>query len=182
MSDDQETEVTFDKHPALRNFNRTGFMVKHVIKGLLKWGAIGVVAGVAATIAMGVATAMSMGWVATPLVLLAGYIIPGVKDVGQGFALSTTGYLGAAGGIIGAAVGGIVALSGASEAADAEEDRLVAKYEQGEARRDRMAALERRRDEQRYAMEQQEYAMRGPGMQIPRGRPGGHQRLGNVPT
>ena len=61
-------------------------------------------------------------------------------------------------------------ISSAGEAADAEEDRLVAKYEQMESRRERMAALEKRRDEQRFAMERQSQAMKGPGMQIPQAK------------
>ena len=39
-----------------------------------------------------------------------------------------------------------------------------------ESRRERMAALEKRRDEQRFAMERQSQAMKGPGMQIPQAK------------
>lgn len=176
MSEDKEDEVDsgsdYGKHPALKKFNRMGFMVKHVLKGVLKWGAIGAIAGVAmaaaATLMAGIA-----GGILTPIVALAAYFIPALGEVGKDMALTTLGYAGGGGAIVGAAVGGIIAITGASEAADAEEDRLVAKYEQQEARKERMLALERRRDEQKFAMEKQSMAMRGgPGTQIPRGKPG----------
>ena len=186
MSDDQDSETRFDKHPALRNFDRMGFMTQHVVKNTLKWGAIGAVAAIAAAAAVSVSTAAAVGWWLLPIALI-GAGINAVAPTGwlggqaSGFAWSTVATVAPVGGLIGAAVGGIVALSGVSEAADAEEDRLVAKFEQAEARRDRMAALERRRDEQRFAMENQEIALRSPNLQIPRGR-AAQQRLGNTPA
>ena len=181
--DNDDDDSNFGKHPALRNFNRTGFMVKHVIKGVLKWGAIGAVAAMAAAAAATLFASYTLiaspiGLVVGALTAAASFFIPGVgAAVGEqalGFGINTAMLSAAGGGIVGAAVGGIVAISGASEAADAEEDRLVAKYEQQEARKERMIALERRRDEQRYAMERQAESMRGPGAQVslPRGKQG----------
>lgn len=170
--DNEEFDASYDKHPALRNFNRTAFMAKHVIKGALKWGAIAAVAGVAAVGAMSIFAGLQLG-IFAPIIAAVAYFIPEVATAGKELALSTLGSAAGGGGLIGAAVGGIVAISGASEAADAEEDRLVAKFEQKEARKDRMLALERRRDEQKFAMERQSESMRGgPGAQVPRGKPG----------
>ena len=190
MRDDQDSETSFAKHPALRNFNRMAFMTQHVVKNTLKWGAIGAVAGVGALAAMALGALIVTAPISAPVGILSvllskvpligdaiGWIAGGVV----GTAFSGGIYMAAAGAVIGAAAGAIVGISGASEAADAEEDRLVAKFEQAEARRDRMAALERRRDEQRFAMENQEIAMRSPNLQIPRGR-AAQQRLGNTPA
>jgi hypothetical protein len=180
--DNEEFDASYDKHPALRNFNRTAFMAKHVIKGVLKWGAIGAVAAVAAAAAASLFAAYTLvaspiGMVVGAITAVAAAVIPGVgggiASAGSEFALSGALMTGAGGGLIGAAIGGIVAISNVSEAADAEEDRLVAKFEQKEARKDRMLALERRRDEQKFAMERQSESMRGgPGVQVPRGKPG----------
>jgi hypothetical protein len=179
--DNDDDDSSFGKHPALRNFNRTGFMVRHVAKAVLKWGAIGAVAAVAGAAVMTMAAAW-MGGIVTAIAAVASVIFPELRTLGAEFGINTAMYSAAGGGIIGAAVGGIVAISGVSEAADAEEDRLVAKYEQQEARRERMMALERRRDEQRYAMERQAESMRGPGAQLslPRGRQGQGMGHANV--
>jgi hypothetical protein len=180
--EEQESGASYDKHPALRNFNRTGFMVKHVLKGVLKWGAIGAVAAVAAAAAATLFASYALvtsgvgaivGVLAAVFSGLSSDFASGLGSIGKDFALSTAMYSAAGGGIIGAAIGGIVSISNVTEAANAEEDRLVAKYEQQEARKDRMIALERRRDEQKFAMERQSESMRGgPGVQVPRGKHG----------
>lgn len=172
------SEVSFDKHPALRNFNRTLFMAKHVFKGVLKWGAIGAVAGAVATGVGSLYMAMAVGGKGIGLGVLARYLPYGLgnfaKDL-EGDALAGALQLGAGvagvAGAGGALIGGALSFSGASAAADDEEDRLVAKYEQAQERKQRMAALERRRDEQRYAMEKQGMAMRNPNQQLPMGKP-----------
>lgn len=174
---DEEEDVSYGKHPALRNFSRFGFMAKHVMKGMLKWGLVGAVAGIGLVVGasiMGIAS----GGIIAPILFLAAHlpiigdlIKAGGAEIGSTL-LSAGGWAAAGGGILGAVIGGIVAMSSASEAADAEEDRLVAKYEQQQARKERMIALERRRDEQRYAMERQAEMMRGPSrQQVPYGRP-----------
>ncbi len=168
---EEEESQGFGKHPALRNFNRTGFIVKHVIKSALKWGAIGALAGVAAVAFASLAATISMGWLAIPVVAALGVFAPEwAAAQGTSFAVGAATTTAMVGGAVGAAVGALVSISSAGEAADAEEDRLVAKYEQMESRRERMSALEKRRDEQRFAMERQSQAMKGPGMQIPQAK------------
>ena len=179
MSDDQDSEIRYDKHPGLRNFNRVGYMITKSVKETIKWAAIGAIAAVGAIAAIG----LVVGWsnpVTAGLGLLASYIIPSVGAGAAGAAITALSYAAIVGGAVGAAAGGVVAISGASEMADSEEDRRVAKFEQAEARRDRLSALERRRDEQKFAMEKQEYALRNPNMQIPRGKAA--QGFGHAPT
>jgi|GEM_PF-3680766 len=189
--DDDNEEASFKKHPALKNFNRTGFIMKHVLFGLLKGAAIGAVAGIGAAIAMSFMTLAAGGWV-TGLVVGLGALLRNVPIVGDligagagevgGFALQAGGVLALSGAGIGAAVMGIMSMSSASAAADAEEDKLVAKYEQQQARKERMVALEQRRDQQRAAMEQQAAGVRSPNMQIPYGRQQRQQGPGMATT
>lgn len=178
MARDDEDDVSYSKHPALRNFNRTGFMIKHTLKTALKWGAIGLVAGAGAMLAgalAGIWTAggatIGIGYILSKIPVVGDFLKEAASGVGGDILTAGTYVLGGAG-IIGGVAGLVVGMSNASAAADAEEDRLVAKFEQAQARKDRLAALERRRDQQAMAMERQA-SMQAPGVQIPYGRPRG---------
>jgi len=171
----ESEEKTFSQHPALKNFNRTQFMTQYVVKNTMKWGAIAAGAGLAASAGAAVVGLASGGiwtWVGVAMTQapVIGWLVSSMAS-GLGSAALAIGIgVVTTAAVAGLAIGGAVSAGKASDAANAEEDRLVAKYEQQEARRDRMAALERRRDEQRFAMEKQGYAMTQPGHHIPKGR------------
>jgi len=183
MADDNETEIESEKHPAIRNFNRTAFQIKHVIGKILKWGAIGAVGGALFAGALGALGLVAGGWL-TPVIGIAAAILSHVPIIGAAVgwmaggigsaALSGLLYLGAAGAVGGSLLGAVTSLSGAGEAADQEEERLIAAYERREARHERLAALEQRRDEQAAVNARME---QGTGLRpnAPMGRPRGRQ-------
>jgi len=177
MSDDSEVGARHEKHPALKNFNRTAFQAKFILKKTLKFAAIGAVVGLGGAAGLAVAS-LAAGGIWTPIVGAATYALSFIPGVGSfigthlgGMAGTVAMAAGGAGGLVGAGLGAISSFSDASEAADAEEDRLIARFEQSQARQERMEALASRRDQQARALERQGSAMRNPNMSIPRGRP-----------
>ena len=176
--DDQDFGDDEYKDPALKHFNRGMFMAKNTvmetIKGALMGALIGAVlfgVGVAVLGAVGVAATGPIGVVLGAFGLASGAASGIVMPVIMGAA--ATGALWGAG--IGATTKGLMAAGSANEAADSEEERLITKSQQNEMRRNRMVALEQRRDAQKAALDRQTMAMHGanPNHALPhRGGPG----------
>lgn len=167
-----------DKHPALKNFSRIAYQAKHVIGGGFTGGLIGAGVGAAGAAALsfaGVAltgTALMAIPIVGPIIALLGggaAVATGAAGAALG-SVVTTGALYGAG--IGAAGGALLKMTSAGEAADAEEDKIINKYEQARAREERLGRLREARDRQKIAMERQDIAMRGqnPNRGLPRGR------------
>lgn len=165
VDDRDDSDNENQRHPALRNFSRTGFMFQHAIGKTLKWAAVGAVVGAGLIGLAMVASVVSMGWLALPTGVIATFLakIPVVGAIVPWAATSlgsTALSLALGGGAIAAAGGGLLgaifSISGASEAADQEEERLIAVYERREARQQRMAMLQQQRDQQHMAMMNQE--------------------------
>lgn len=167
-------EESVGVHPALEGYSRPAAQVKHVMgggfKGLLYGAGTGAaVLGTAAAALGGGAVIMGGPFTMIPAALAA------VFTPAAGWALSAVGsaaITGASiGGAIGATGGGLMALSNAEAAADATEDKLIAKFDQNEARKRRMEQLAMVRDQQQNAMNRQAAQMGlNPGHGLPQGR------------
>ena len=165
------------KDPALKNFNRTAFITKDVVKETATGGLMGAVIGavaaaafVAIFAALAIAATGPIGIVASFLGLASGVAAPLTGGLLLGAA--TTGALW--GGGIGALVKGGMAVSNTEDRAAAEEERIITKSQQMDMRRQRMEAMEQRRDMQRVALERQTQMIRGsnPNQTLPVGRSG----------
>lgn len=153
--DDADMSEEGFRDPALKNFSRTAFIAKNVVKetamGGVMGGLIGGAAFAAGSVALGGIAAASLGpvgWLLGSVGLLSGAATPVVTSIVSSAAM--TGAMWGAG--IGATVKGAMALGNASELADGEEERLVTKSQQAEMRRNRVLAIERQRDRQAVAM------------------------------
>lgn len=161
-------------HPALKNFNRPIAMVKHVVSKALKWAAVGaIVGGVALALVPGVA-----GGLATALTSIIPPLGAWVGSVGGSAAL-TSGVVGMTWGVVaGGLMGALGSIATAGDAADDEQERAISNFERGEARAERMQALEQRRKLQAIAMARQEQELGlSPGYTPP-----GIERGGMGPT
>ncbi|MBY0408316.1 MAG: hypothetical protein K2Q01_11555 [Rickettsiales bacterium] len=133
-----------DRHPALKNFSRTSAYAKHVLgggfRGALIGGAAGagILAGGAALLTAGaVAATGPIGWILGAAGLYTG--------VGTGLVASTIGAAAVTGATygagIGAGAGALFSLSGASDAVDAEEEKIILAGERAELRDKRLGRL-----------------------------------------
>lgn len=183
--DEMEDGGGDDQHVALKKagHSRTMSMVKHVGGKALLYGAGGaVLLGGAASLFVGGATAVALasnpvGWAVTGIASLASMVIPGAGAAILGSAtggIAATFLAGAKGGaIVGGLLGSVIGVSGASDAVDAEEDKIIHRYEQAMARQERMARLKEVQHGQMAAMRRQDMQMRGanPNRALPqRGR------------
>ena len=172
---DQDDQDAY-KDPALKHFSRPAFMAKHVVKEAAMGGLMGALIGAAvfavAVVAFGGFLAVALGPV--------GWILGGVTVASGGVtaavvAAATAGAMW--GGTIGATIKGAMGISGLGDAADSEEQRLIAKYDQEQHRAARSEAIQQQRAAQRAALSAQTADIRGPGLMqgLPRGR--GEQML-----
>lgn len=159
----QETLNT--THPALEGKSRLGMQTRHVLGNTMKYGLMG---GLGGAMALG-------GIVALNPVGLGAILASSVTGIGGGVVsavVSSAAITGATyGAAIGAAGGGVLGVSGAEKAADAEEDKLINRYEQALARQQRMERLRDARDRQMMAMERQAEYMgqaQNPNVGLPR--------------
>lgn len=165
---DRDDDDAPERHPALANYSRSGTMVKSTAGKVLKYGAIGGLAGGAilgALTAIGGTALVAMIPVVGPLLAGAGWI-SGVGAAAVGSAALTGALYGAA---LGGGAGLIAGASGASDAADEEEERRINNYERGEARAQRMEALDTARERQRIAMARQSRELGISPGRLPRG-------------
>lgn len=173
--DEDYSDESAPEHPALKGHSRTGSQVKHVAGGTFKGALIGGAVG-AGALGLGAAALGGMAIVAGGPFTLIPAAVAGFMGIGTSFAASAVTAAAVTGGTYGAALGagagGLFSLTGAGDAADAEEDKIINKYEQAMARKDRMERLRDVRDRQAMAMARQESQMRGmnPNQGLPRGR------------
>ena len=73
-------------------------------------------------------------------------------------------------GAAGAALGGVLGITESGEAADVQEDKLIAKYEQFQAREERLDRLRTVQARQKDAFDRQTVAMQTPTRGLPMGR------------
>src|SRR5438128_1947340 len=136
--DDDDDRDDGGQHPALtRGYSRFKTQAMHTITSIAKYALIGgliggALLGVGSLLLGGMAVAAlgPIGWILSAVGLATG--------TGTGFVM---GAIGSAvttgltyGALAGAAVGGVVGITGSGSAADEAEDRLIAKYEQAQAR------------------------------------------------
>jgi len=175
MSDDDSSE---QQHPALKGDSRFVTQAKYVAVKALKWAAIGAAVVLGGSLLLGaVGGGMVGGAVGTalstivpplaPLFTTGGMMTGGLAGISMVLSHAVPIALYGAG-VIGG-IGAVVGLTGASEAADADEDRKIMKYEQAQARQERVGAMAMRRDQQAAALNRQTLAM-SPGANLPRGR------------
>lgn len=145
-------EEDFD-HPGKKNFSRFRAGLKHIagetFKGVSMGGLVG--GGVALAI-------MAATFIAFPGFSLFATVASAI-GLGAGVTFGGAALGVAAFAAIGAALGGAFKLIGsalnANDAIDREEDKVIARYEQMEARQERVAMLHQRRQQQEIAMERQ---------------------------